>query len=194
MVGKGVALPEPKKLGIVVVTPFKLLTGFLPAAAGCESYSSLKPSSGVLIEARITFCIAANRKRRTPARRDPNPTHASVIKALRGVKSDNANGLLPITLKLLHRLRPRLEELRLDGQGQQDWLYAGLVAALLWHRTSPAHRPRTLLRRFVGPWCREECPAHGASSPSSLGPRSQACSFPGSGLGVASVVRIGAAE
>jgi branched-chain amino acid transport system substrate-binding protein len=28
----------------------------------------------------------------------PNPTHASVIKALRGVKSYNANGLLPITL------------------------------------------------------------------------------------------------
>ena len=28
----------------------------------------------------------------------PNPTHASVIEALRGVKSYNANGLLPITL------------------------------------------------------------------------------------------------
>ena len=34
MTVKGVELPELKKLGMVVVTPFKMPTGFLPAAAG----------------------------------------------------------------------------------------------------------------------------------------------------------------
>jgi hypothetical protein len=52
MVGKGVEPPELKKLGIVVVTPFKLLTGFLPAAGGCEA-TLLEPSSGVLIETAV---------------------------------------------------------------------------------------------------------------------------------------------
>jgi hypothetical protein len=37
MTVKGVVLPELKKLGMVVVTPFKMPTVFLPAAAGCEA-------------------------------------------------------------------------------------------------------------------------------------------------------------
>ena len=53
---------------------------------------------------------------------------------------------------LRHRLRPRLEELCLDGQGQQDRLHAGLVAALLRHG-HPGNGDRQ--RHFLGP------PGHG---------------------------------
>ena len=53
-------------------------------------------------------------------------------------------------LELFHQLRTRLEELCLDGQGQQDRLYAGVVAALLRHgHPWNIHRER----HFIG------CPA-----------------------------------
>ena len=73
----------------------------------------------------------------------PNPMHASVIKALRGVKSYNANSdscpspwtLPPTSGTTSFRAAPDL------SSGQQDRLCGGVVAALLWGRTSLEHRP-----------------------------------------------------
>ena len=105
----------------------------------------------------------------------PNPTHASVIKALRGVKSYNANGLLPVTLNFSTDFGHDSKSCAWMVRANEDRLYAGLVAALLWHG-----HPRDIdrQRHFIGSSglrAGSGAPARGATGPSSLGSRSQAC-------------------
>ena len=63
----------------------------------------------------------------------PNPTHAAVIKGLRGLKSYNANGLLPNPINYStifgHDLR---EIVRVDTRGGEVGFQTPVVAALLW--------------------------------------------------------------
>ena len=64
-----------------------------------------------------------------------NPTRAGVIKALRGVKSYNANGLLPQSLDYATDFgHDDAQELRLDDAGRQDRLHAVSVPAVLRDR------------------------------------------------------------
>ena len=61
-----------------------------------------------------------------------NPSRASVVKALRGIKSYNGNGLLPISINYSTRLRSRPTPVCLGPAGPEVGLCADLVEAILW--------------------------------------------------------------
>ena len=61
-----------------------------------------------------------------------NPTRAAVIKDLRGLKSYNADGLLPVNLELRDELRAQPgQDLRLGDEGRAHGLHADFVAAFV---------------------------------------------------------------